>query len=112
MVNFKDLLKSEFKVTDLGNLHLLWGIQIKYREYDIALSQFVYIDTILKCFSWYDCNLVTYPLDKNHQINKVTTFVNNSNKVNIKLYQQIVRSLIYTVIRTWSDIAFTLTHLS
>ena len=66
MDNLKDLLKSEFKVTDLGDLHWLLGIRIEYRNHDIALSQSAYIDTILKRFDLYDCNLVTYPLDKNH----------------------------------------------
>ena len=66
MDNLKDLLKSEFKVTDLGNLHWLLGIRIEYRDHDIALLQSAYIDTILKHFGLYDCNPVTYPLDKNH----------------------------------------------
>ena len=88
MDNLKDLLKLEFKVTDLGDLHQLLGIWIEYREHDIALSQSAYMDTILKCFGLYDCNLVTYPLDKNHQIDKATTSANNTDsEVNIKLYQ-------------------------
>ena len=85
--NLKDLLKSEFKVTDLGDLHWLLGIQIEYRDHDIALSQSAYIDTILKRFGLHDYNPVTCPLDKNHQIDKVTTNADNSNKVNIKLHQ-------------------------
>ena len=66
MNNLKDLLKSEFKVTDLGDLHWLLGIRIEYRDHDIALSQSAYIDTILKHLGLYNCNPVTYPLDKNH----------------------------------------------
>ena len=62
----KELLKSEFKVTDLGDLHWSLGIRIEYRDHDIALSQSAYIDTILKRFGLYDCNPITYPLDKNH----------------------------------------------
>ena len=117
MDNLKDLLKWEFKVTDLGDLHWLLGIWIEYRDHDIALSQSVYIDTILKHFGLYDCNLVTYPLDKNHQIDKATiidkaTNADNSNEVNVKLYQQIVGSLMYTVIGTRPDIAFMVTRLS
>src|SRR5258705_13806429 len=113
MDNLKDLLKSEFKVTDLGDLHWLLGIRIEYRDHDIALSQSAYIDTILKCFGLYDCNPVTYSLDKNHQIDKTTTNADNSDsEVNIKLYQQIVGSLIYTVIGTRPDITFTVTRLS
>src|SRR5258706_3314807 len=38
MDNLKDLLKSEFKVTDLVDLHWLLGIRIEYRDHDIALS--------------------------------------------------------------------------
>src|SRR5258707_8293604 len=104
MDNLKDLLKSEFKVTDLGDLHWLLGIRIEYRDNDITLSQSVYIDTILKRFGLYDCNPVTYPLDKNHQIDKATT--NTDSEVNIKLYQQMVGSLMYTVIGTRPDITF------
>src|SRR5258706_9093975 len=114
MGNFKDLLKSEFKVTDLGNLYWLLGIQIEYRDHDIALSQSAYIDTILKHFGLYDCNPVTYPLDKNHQIDKTTTNADDSSdsEVNIKLYQQMVGSLMYTIIGTRPDIAFIVTSLS
>src|SRR5258705_5056844 len=115
MDNLKDLLKSEFKVTDLGDLHSLLGIRIEYSDHDIALSQSAYIDTILKRFGLYDCNPVTYPLDKNHQIDKATTITNADNtdsEVNIKLYQQMVGSLIYTVIGTRPDIAFMVTRLS
>ena len=118
MDNLEDLLKSEFKATDLGDLHWLLGIRIEYWEHDIALSQSAYIDTILKHFGLYDCNPVTYPLDKNHQIDKATTNADSSNKVNtdsevnIKFYQQMVRLLMYIVIRTWPNIAFTVTCLS
>src|SRR5258705_8130025 len=115
MDKVKDLLKSEFKVTDLGDLHWLLGIRIEYRDHDIALSQSACIDTILKRFGLYDCNPVTYPLDKNHQIDKATTTTNADNtdsEVNIKLYQQMVGSLMYTVIRTRPNITFTVTRLS
>src|SRR5258706_5391640 len=68
----------------------------------------------LNVFGLYDCNPVTYPLDKNHQIDKTTTTNadNTDSEVNIKLYQQMVGSLIYTVIGTRPDIAFTVTRLS
>ena len=114
MDKFKDLLKLEFKVTDLGNLYWLLGIRIEYRDHDIALSQSAYIDTIFKRFGLYNCNLVTYPLDKNHQINKaVTTNADNTDsEVNVKLYQQMVGLLIYTVIGTRPDIAFMVTCVS
>ena len=112
MDKLKELSKSEFKVTDLGDLHWLLGIRIEYRDQDIALSQSAYIDTILKRFGLYNYNPVTYPLDKYYQIDKATTNTDNSNEVNVKLYQQMVGLLMYTVIGTRPDIAFTVTHLS
>ena len=37
MDNLKDFLKLEFKVNDLGDLHWLLGIWIKYKKHDITL---------------------------------------------------------------------------
>src|SRR5258705_4116460 len=76
------------------------------------MSPSAYIDTILKRFGLYNCNPVTYPLDKNHQIDKTTTTNADDSKVNVKLYQQMVGSLMYTVIGTRPDITFTVTRLS
>ena len=77
------------------------------------------MDTILKHFGLYNCNPVTYHLDKNHQIDKATTINkvitnagNTNSEVNVKLYQQMVRSLMYTVIGTRPNIAFMVTRLS
>jgi hypothetical protein len=47
MNNVKNTLKSEFEVTDLGDLHWLLGIQIKFGPKGIDLLQTAYIDSIL-----------------------------------------------------------------
>jgi hypothetical protein len=47
MKNIKNTLKSEFGVTDLGDLHWLLGIQIKFGLKGIELSQPAYINSIL-----------------------------------------------------------------
>src|SRR5258705_9460165 len=74
MDSVKDLLKQEFQVTDMGDLHWLLGIRIEYHESNIALSQTSYIDKILKRFGLQDVNPATYPatypLDKNHNLSK------------------------------------------
>ena len=41
-------VKTEFKVTDLGTVHWLLGIQIEFLDSGIVLSQSSYIDKILK----------------------------------------------------------------
>jgi hypothetical protein len=45
--NLTNTLKSEFEVTDLGDLHWLLRIQINFGLKGIELSQTAYIDSIL-----------------------------------------------------------------
>jgi hypothetical protein len=46
MKNVKNTLKSEFEVTDLGDLQWLLRIEINFGPKDIELSQTIYIDSI------------------------------------------------------------------
>jgi hypothetical protein len=64
MNNVKNTLKSEFEVTDLGDLHWLFGIKIKFKIKRIALSQTAYIDTILSGFGLQDCNPTILRIDE------------------------------------------------
>ena len=43
MFSNKELLKKEFQVTDLGDLHWLLGMKIEYFEDHIAVSQTAYL---------------------------------------------------------------------
>jgi hypothetical protein len=64
MKNIKNILKSEFEVTDLGDLHWLLGIQIKFGPTGIELSQIAYIDSILLRFGLRDCNRIILLIDR------------------------------------------------
>jgi hypothetical protein len=64
MNNIKNTMKSEFEVTDLGDLHWLLGIQIKFGPKGIELLQTAYIDSILSRFGLQDCNPTTLPIDR------------------------------------------------
>jgi hypothetical protein len=46
MKNIKNILKYEFEVTHLGDLHQLLRIQINFGPKGIELSQTAYIDSI------------------------------------------------------------------
>ena len=46
----KQLLKKEFQVTDLGDLHWLLGMKIEYVKDHIAVSETAYLNKILQCF--------------------------------------------------------------
>ena len=103
------ILKSEFKVNDMGLLHWLLGIQIEYSDAGISLSQTAFIDKILNRFSMRDCNPVATPIDANHRLMAAAP---DDERADATCYQQIIGSLMYLVTATRPDLAYTITHLS
>jgi hypothetical protein len=61
----KTALKSEFDVTDLGDLHWLLSIYIKFGKKGMELSQLAYIDMIVLRFGMTICNPTVQPIDRN-----------------------------------------------
>jgi hypothetical protein len=102
------LLKSEFKVNDMGPIHWLLGIQIDFTKTGITLTQASYIDKILDRFSVQSCNPVSTPVDVNHRLRKGC---DEDTRVNANSYQQIIGSLMYLVTATRPDLAYTIAHL-
>ena len=105
----KIALKSEFQVTELGTLNWLLGIQIECHSDSVTLSQQAYIDKLLSRFGMTSCNPVTLPSDPNSKLRK---FQDGDNIADATLYQQKIGSLIYLVIGTCPDLAFTVSLLS
>jgi hypothetical protein len=109
MDSTKAALKQEFEVTDLGDLHWILGIQITYTTSGITLSQTAYIDKILSKFGLNECNTVSTPLDINVKLERGLP---EDKPSDMTKYQQIIGSLMYAVIGTRPDLAFTVTLLS
>jgi hypothetical protein len=109
MDSIKRALKSEFQVTDLGDVHWLLGIQIEIDNLAISLSQTAYIDTVLSRFQMEQCHPVNLPIDPNAKLSK---YEGTNDPSRTKLYQQIVGSLMYCVTGTRPDLAFVVTFLS
>jgi hypothetical protein len=107
--NLKNTLKSKFEVTDLGDLHWLLGIQIKFGPKGIELSQTAYIDSILARFGLQDCNPTVLT------INRGTTLT-RSNLENvlkdIKTSQSMIGSIMYLVTGTYPDITLAISFLA
>lgn len=102
-------LKSEFKVTDMGLLHWLLGIQIEFSDKGISLSQTAFIDKILARFSMQNCNPVGTPVDHNQRFHRITE---KEPQADTTQYQQILGSIMYLVTGTRPDLAYASTHLS
>lgn len=60
--NLKPDLKSEFKVSDMGNPNWLFEIQIECSNTGISLSYTAHIDTVPTIISIQDCKLISIPI--------------------------------------------------
>jgi hypothetical protein len=109
MKHVKKPLKSEFDVTDLGDLHWLLGIQIKFGKKGIELSQSAYIDTILLRFGMTDCNPTVLPIDRNTTLKRLMP---DEVVKDIQVYQSMIGSIMYLVTGTRPDLTFAISCLS
>jgi len=104
-----NVLKTEFKVNDIGELIWLLRIQIIFTEDGIAVSQTTFIKKILNHFSMQYCKPLSIPIHPNHRLKAIEVDEHSTDTI---AYQQIIRSLIYLVTGTRPDLAYTITHLS
>jgi len=104
-----NVLKTEFKVNDMGELNWLLGIQITFTDDGMTLSQTSFIDKILIRFSIQDCKPVSTHIDSNHHLKAIE---DEDQRTDATAYQQIIGSLMYLGTGTRPDLAYTIIHLS
>lgn len=112
----KTVLKSNFKMKDLGEAKCCVGLNITRNQKNgqICVDQSKYIRDILDRFNMADCNPVKTPYDSNQ---KLTTNMSPQNKTeememsNVP-YQEAVGSLIYLSQGTRPDIAYAVNSVS
>nr|GEU96603.1 hypothetical protein [Tanacetum cinerariifolium] len=59
----KEFVSSRFSMKDMGEADVILGIRIKHKSNGIVISQSHYIKKVLKKFIYFDCTLVSNPLD-------------------------------------------------
>jgi hypothetical protein len=104
MKELKQLLASQFKMKDMGELHYCLGINIhqdKERKC-ILLHQKHYIEQMIERFGLSEAKTVSTPADVNVKLTKNDGV---SKPVDPSYYQSIVGSLLYASIATRPDIA-------
>jgi len=114
MNKIKGLLSSAFKMRNLGAATFILGIHIKWdrKKHTIMLLQHQYIDTILECFGMKDCKPVFTPMDMKAQPSTedptdnatIRTMKFGDREVS---YQCIVGSLMWVMLATRPDLAYT-----
>jgi len=103
-----NVLKTEFKVNDMGEIIWFRGIQITFTDDGIISSQRTLIDKILNRFSMRDCKPVSTPIYSNYELKAIE---DEDERTDATASQQILGSLIYLVTGTRPDLLYTITHL-
>jgi len=116
MRNNATLVKEKKKVFmgiwechDLGELKEFLGITIRHSGCKIILDQKAYLTKILDCFSM--TNAITANMPLPHGYTPVA-HTSNPNPILQIQYQAIIGSLLYLMLGTYSDLAFSVIKLS
>ena len=99
----KGLLKQEFEMKDLGELHYFLGIEVIRTPKGIWLSQRQYVLDMLSKYGMADCKPIAMPLDVNAKLSAQVGDVLED----VTMYRKIVGSLIYLTI-TRPDLSYTM----
>ncbi|GKD99306.1 zinc finger, CCHC-type containing protein, partial [Tanacetum coccineum] len=103
----KEFLSSRFSMKDMGEADVILGIRIKHKSNGIVISQSHYIEKVLKKFNYFDCSLVSTPIDTNEKL-----MPNNGQVVSQLEYSRVIGCLMYAMTCTRPDVAFAVGKLS
>jgi hypothetical protein len=87
----KKKLVAEFEMKYLGPMHYFLGLEVWQSPENISLNQGKYIVEILKRFDMLECKSMNTPMEMNLKLLVDTS----SWLVDVTLYRQIIRSLVY-----------------
>eukprot|EP00253_Pinus_taeda_P024772 PITA_24772 len=107
IVDFKQVMKSEFEMTDLGLLRFFLGIEVKQTENGIIISQAKYVAEILERFKMHNNKSAPIPIVIELKLSKE----NWSNNVNLTLYKSMIGILMY-LNATSPDIMYVVSFVS
>nr|GEY82568.1 hypothetical protein [Tanacetum cinerariifolium] len=100
-------LNGDLMKRDMGKVDVILGIRIKHESNGITISQSHYIEKVLKKFNYFDCTLVSTPMDTSEKL-----MPNNGQVVSQLEYFRVIGCLIYAMTCTRPDIAFVVGKLS
>lgn len=107
----KDKLLTVYHMTDLGPIRQLLGLQIVQNRtlHRIDLHQSTYILTILWRFQLSNCKGISTPMESNAHL---TPCIDDSDITNESEYQSKIGSIMYAMLGTRPDLAYTIDILS
>ena len=115
IIAFKAELTKHVKITDLGELHWLLGIEVthNWEERSLALSQWSYLDSIIHRLNFDNLKPVSSPMEPNVRLSTSQSPSTGAGYAAMQhiLYQEAVGSLMYTALGTRPDISYTVTNV-
>ncbi|GJU71817.1 zinc finger, CCHC-type containing protein [Tanacetum coccineum] len=97
----------KFSMKDMGEADVILSIKIKHKSNGIAISQSHYIEKVPKKFNYFDCTLVSTPMDTSEKL-----MPNNGQAASQLEYSKVIGCLMYAMTCTRPDIAFAVGKLS
>ncbi|GJR37641.1 zinc finger, CCHC-type containing protein [Tanacetum coccineum] len=88
----KKLLSSRFSMKDIGEANVILRIRIKHVSNEKEISQSHYIKKVLKKFNYFDCTLVSTPMDTSEKL-----MPNDSQYVSQLEYSRVIDCLMYAM---------------
>jgi hypothetical protein len=111
LYQIKSLLQKKYNITDLGRARQYLGIELEQTPTRISLSQARYIHQILRRFGLDTCNGHMTPLESG-AIKPTTSPEVTTSPEEQRLYQSMLGSIMYVMMGTRLDLAFTVSILS
>jgi len=109
----KELLYSKYRMSDLGPVQQFLGLQVvrDRQARAIHINQAPYIEALLKRFQMDNCIGISTPMDPNCQLEAALPGY-TAPRDHLLEYQQVIGSIMYAMLGTRPDLAFTVSTLS
>ena len=113
---FKERLSLTFAMKDMGEAHFILGIQIERdrQRRTLTISQRQYIQSVLERFGMADSKAISTPMDVKVSLSKSQAPNNETDQQQMRNipYQSAVGAVMYCMLGTRPDIAYSITTLS
>ena len=109
MDHMKDVLSSEWEVTDLGEPHKIISIEVMCTDNSISISQQKYIENLLRKENMQDVNPTTIPMDPNI---KLAPNLDNNEFNHRNSYAKLLGCLQFISNSTQPDISYAVNKLA
>nr|GEV47759.1 zinc finger, CCHC-type [Tanacetum cinerariifolium] len=103
----KKFSSSRFSMKNMGEADIILGIKIKRENKGIVITQYYYIEKILKKFNCEDCSPMSTPMDTVEKLK-----LNTGKPVDQLEYSRAIGCLMYAMTSTRPDIAYVVGRLS